>query len=116
MEIWKRQLSVRISQLLAELRRLDRLWVMRAKDRLPKQGTKEPWKVVNNYLLDKPMLEKGRIDDGVLEFENAWLSPRKDISPEEARDFQLNAVILCPKLLVQIMSLKRTLWICPIIV
>ncbi len=45
-------------------------YVMRAKNNMPKQGTKKPWKVLNNYLSDKPMLEKGQIDDGVLEFCN----------------------------------------------
>ena len=45
-------------------------YVKRAKDVVPKQGTKEPWKVLNNYLRDRPMLENDPIDDGVLQFDS----------------------------------------------
>lgn len=45
-------------------------YVMRADDRLPRQGSKQPWMVVQNYLVDLPRLRFGAIDDGVLEFSN----------------------------------------------
>nr|AGW21778.1 flavin-binding monooxygenase AlmA [Halalkalibacterium halodurans] len=45
-------------------------YVMRADDRLPRQGSKQPWMVVQNYLVDLPKLRFGAIDDGVLEFSN----------------------------------------------
>ena len=43
-------------------------YVMRAVDRLPRQGNSGPWKVVQNYFHDIPMLRFGRLDDGVLKF------------------------------------------------
>jgi hypothetical protein len=35
---------------------------------MPRQGTRGPWKVRNDYLRDVPVLRRGPIDDGVLEF------------------------------------------------
>jgi len=35
---------------------------------LPKQGTRKPWKLNQNYLSDLATLRFGRIDDGVLQF------------------------------------------------
>ena len=43
-------------------------YVVRALDLLPKQGSRRPWKVYQNYFLDALTLRFGRIDDGVLEF------------------------------------------------
>jgi cation diffusion facilitator CzcD-associated flavoprotein CzcO len=45
-------------------------YFQRAIARLPKQGTKRPWKLYQNYALDILSLRYGRIDDGVLEFSN----------------------------------------------
>ncbi|MGH6877903.1 MAG: flavin-containing monooxygenase, partial [Rhizomicrobium sp.] len=39
--------------------------------RLPKQGTKRPWKLYQNYALDILSLRYGRLNDGVMEFTNA---------------------------------------------
>ena len=44
-------------------------YVQRALDSLPKQGTRRPWKVYQNYLKDLLMMRFGAVDDGVLEFE-----------------------------------------------
>ena len=41
-------------------------YVQRAIDRLPKQGTRRPWQVHQNYFSDMLALRFGRIDDGVL--------------------------------------------------
>jgi cation diffusion facilitator CzcD-associated flavoprotein CzcO len=43
-------------------------YVLRSIDHLPKQGSKEPWKLRQNYPLDLRMLRRGPIEDGVLQF------------------------------------------------
>ena len=46
-------------------------YVQRAIDKLPKQGTRAPWKLYQNYALDIVTLKYGAVDDGVMEFSNA---------------------------------------------
>jgi cation diffusion facilitator CzcD-associated flavoprotein CzcO len=43
-------------------------YVQRALTILPKQGSKTPWKVHQNYALDLVALRYGAVDDGVMEF------------------------------------------------
>jgi cation diffusion facilitator CzcD-associated flavoprotein CzcO len=43
-------------------------YVQRASEVLPKQGSKVPWRVHQNYALDLMSLKHGRVDDGVMEF------------------------------------------------
>jgi monooxygenase len=43
-------------------------YVQRALDVLPKQGTKKPWKLYQNYALDLVSLRYGKVDDGTLQF------------------------------------------------
>ena len=43
-------------------------YVLRSIDQLPKQGSKEPWKLRQNYPLDLRMLRRGPIADGALQF------------------------------------------------
>ncbi|HKC28211.1 MAG TPA: hypothetical protein VKB75_09385, partial [Jatrophihabitans sp.] len=43
-------------------------YVLRAQHKLPRQGTRGPWRVRQNYLRDLPVLRYGAIDDGVLQF------------------------------------------------
>jgi monooxygenase len=43
-------------------------YVQRGLARLPKQGSKAPWKLRQNYLLDLLSLRYGKVDDGVMEF------------------------------------------------
>jgi cation diffusion facilitator CzcD-associated flavoprotein CzcO len=43
-------------------------YVQRASEVLPKQGSKVPWRVHQNYALDLVSLKHGRVDDGVMEF------------------------------------------------
>ena len=38
---------------------------------LPKQGSRLPWKLHQNYAFDIMMLRYGRVDDGVMEFRGA---------------------------------------------
>jgi cation diffusion facilitator CzcD-associated flavoprotein CzcO len=51
---------------------LDAGYVQRARERLPKQGTRRPWRNLHNYLLDRWLYRRGRVADGVLRF----LGPR----------------------------------------
>jgi monooxygenase len=43
-------------------------YIQRAKNLLPKQGTRKPWRMNQNYALDVMALRFGAIDDGALEF------------------------------------------------
>lgn len=43
-------------------------YVQRAMDKLPRQGSKKPWKMYQNYLLDLFGLRFSRVRDGTLEF------------------------------------------------
>ena len=46
-------------------------YVQRTVDRFPKQGSKLPWKVNQNYLRDIKLLRKSKLDDGVINFSKA---------------------------------------------
>jgi hypothetical protein len=43
-------------------------YVQRALDQLPRQGSKRPWKLYQNYALDLITLRFGAVDDGSMEF------------------------------------------------
>jgi monooxygenase len=43
-------------------------YVQRALHTLPRQGSKTPWRVHQNYVKDLSMLRFGRVDDGTMEF------------------------------------------------
>ena len=43
-------------------------YVQRANDILPKQGTRTPWRVVQNYALDMAMIRFAKVDDEAMEF------------------------------------------------
>jgi cation diffusion facilitator CzcD-associated flavoprotein CzcO len=43
-------------------------YIQRAIDMLPKQGSKAPWKLYQNYVLDLLTLRYGRVNDGTMEF------------------------------------------------
>ncbi len=43
-------------------------YVQRAADILPRQGSKRPWKLYQNYILDLFTLRMGSVDDGVMKF------------------------------------------------
>jgi monooxygenase len=44
-------------------------YIQRAKDVLPKQGSKRPWKLHQNYALDMLEFRFARVDDGTMEFQ-----------------------------------------------
>lgn len=56
-------------------------YVCRASARMPRQGSRAPWRVMHDYPSDKVMLLEAPIDDGVLRFEPA----RPAGAPEAAR-------------------------------
>ncbi|MGB3548120.1 MAG: NAD(P)/FAD-dependent oxidoreductase [Saprospiraceae bacterium] len=43
-------------------------YVQRSLHMLPKSGHRSPWKLKQNYVYDRYMLERGRVDDGVMGF------------------------------------------------
>jgi len=43
-------------------------YIQRALDKLPKSGSKAPWRLKQNYLVDLRVIRTGKIDDGTLEF------------------------------------------------
>jgi cation diffusion facilitator CzcD-associated flavoprotein CzcO len=45
-------------------------YVLRSLDQFPKQGSKEPWKLRQNYVLDIRTIRRGPIDDGAMRFSN----------------------------------------------
>ncbi len=51
-------------------------YLQRALHTLPKQGSKKPWKLYQNYALDMAALRLGSVDDGVMEFTRREL-PRR---------------------------------------
>ena len=55
-------------------------YVLRALDQLPKQGSKEPWKLRQNYPLDLRTLRYGPLEDGVMRFSRAP-APRRAPEP-----------------------------------
>ncbi|HMR04894.1 MAG TPA: NAD(P)/FAD-dependent oxidoreductase [Polyangiaceae bacterium] len=46
-------------------------YVQRAIHKLPKQGSKKPWKLYQNYALDVMSLGYGKLEDGTMEFRTA---------------------------------------------
>ncbi len=46
-------------------------YVLRSLDQFPKQGSKEPWKLRQNYVLDIRTIRRGPIDDGAMQFSGA---------------------------------------------
>jgi monooxygenase len=46
-------------------------YVLRAVDKFPKQGSRTPWRLHQNYARDILMLRRGALEDGAMEFSNA---------------------------------------------
>ncbi len=53
-------------------------YVKRSIDRFPRQGAFAPWKVYQNYALDRMTLRHSPIEDGVLRFSSAISAARRD--------------------------------------
>jgi hypothetical protein len=45
-------------------------YIQRVADKLPKQGSKTPWKLHQNYVKDVMSLKFGSLDDGVMRYLN----------------------------------------------
>jgi cation diffusion facilitator CzcD-associated flavoprotein CzcO len=60
-------------------------YIQRALDLLPKQGSKKPWKLNQNYALDLFALRFGRIDDGVLQFSGRSAQAKMSVESQPAR-------------------------------
>jgi cation diffusion facilitator CzcD-associated flavoprotein CzcO len=46
-------------------------YIQRGNAVMPRQGRRKPWKVLNDYVRDAPVLRRGAIEDGVLKFGRA---------------------------------------------
>jgi monooxygenase len=46
-------------------------YVQRSLQDLPKQGSREPWKLRQNYLFDIRTIRRGPIDDGAMRFDSS---------------------------------------------
>ncbi|MCW0180677.1 MAG: NAD(P)/FAD-dependent oxidoreductase [Zavarzinia sp.] len=58
-------------------------YVQRALQDFPRQGSKRPWKLYQNYLLDIFTLRYGKLDDGALQFGGKTKAPAR-AAPKEA--------------------------------
>jgi len=43
-------------------------YILRAIDELPKAGAEDPWRLKQNYLVDRMVLNRSKIEDGVMQF------------------------------------------------
>jgi hypothetical protein len=50
-------------------------YVQRAIHKFPKQGSKSPWRLHQNYLLDTLQLGLGKVDDGTMQFRRKPAGP-----------------------------------------
>lgn len=57
-------------------------YVQRSLDKFPKQGSKKPWKLYQNYALDIMTLKFGKVEDGAMEFSKPASAPRAEREPE----------------------------------
>jgi hypothetical protein len=56
-------------------------YVQRSLDQFPKQGSKEPWRLRQNYVFDRRSIRRGALDDGAMQFSTLQgRAPREKIS------------------------------------
>lgn len=53
-------------------------YVLRALDTLPRQGSKKPWRLHQNYVKDLSMMRYGRLEDGTMEFSHRLTQTNTD--------------------------------------
>lgn len=53
-------------------------YVLRALHTLPRQGSKTPWRLHQNYIRDLSMMRYGRVEDGTMEFKAAPVARRAE--------------------------------------
>src|SRR3954447_20837119 len=56
-------------------------YVLRALDKLPKQGSKEPWKLRQNYIVDTRAIRHSPLDDGAMQFTGTVEQSRPPLEP-----------------------------------
>jgi cation diffusion facilitator CzcD-associated flavoprotein CzcO len=56
-------------------------YVLRSLDQFPKQGSREPWKLRQNYFFDRRTIRRGEIDDGTMRFSPAGVVVLHDSEP-----------------------------------
>ena len=59
-------------------------YVLRALDTLPRQGSKTPWRLHQNYVRDLSMMRYGRVDDGTMEFGHRLTQTNTDTRFDDA--------------------------------
>jgi monooxygenase len=59
-------------------------YVQRSLDRFPKQGSREPWKLRQNYVLDVRTIRRGPIDDGTMAFSRSGAARERPADPVAA--------------------------------
>jgi cation diffusion facilitator CzcD-associated flavoprotein CzcO len=57
-------------------------YVLRSIEHLPKQGSKEPWKLRQNYPVDLRMLRRGPVDDGTMKFSSPAPRPQSEAATQ----------------------------------
>jgi cation diffusion facilitator CzcD-associated flavoprotein CzcO len=63
-------------------------YFQRAMDKLPRQGSRRPWRIYQNYLRDQIALRLAPIDDGVLEFTGRPPRPERAVVGQTGRVMQ----------------------------
>ncbi len=61
-------------------------YIMRSRDKFPKQGSKRPWKLHQNYARDLLALRFGSITDGVLEYKRAPNAMKAAAEPSRTKE------------------------------
>ena len=51
--------------------------MQRSLHKFPKQGSKPPWRLYQNYARDIAMIRYGRLDDGEIQFSRAASTPER---------------------------------------
>jgi monooxygenase len=56
-------------------------YMQRVMQRFPKQGNRDPWRNTQNYALDKKLVRKAPLEDGVLQFTRPTATPAAEFDP-----------------------------------
>jgi monooxygenase len=60
-------------------------YFQRTMDKLPRQGSRKPWRIHQNYLADLVALRFAPLNDGVLEFSGRSGTPDRRANPQPDR-------------------------------
>ena len=59
-------------------------YVLRSLDQFPKQGSREPWKLRQNYVVDIRTIRRGRIEDGAMRFDSSGAGSEDACEPSSS--------------------------------